>query len=212
MSPSICSRSGISRLGGYPWSRCTSCVCCFLLASSPLRPPPAPGIVNCLIDKITTASYMHRISLTLPRFPPTALPPLCPVLLREASRGPLWKPAFAYRYRDRPLLIDRRLDRLTDHSSLLFLCFAALQHWKVFGPRIRSRGKLCYVSRTMLSRLFYAQNIFALISWELIICKERRGKMEQTTFSELFHSKRIYDKCFCTFEIKKRKEKIVFRK
>lgn len=24
---------------------------------------------------------------------------------------------------------------------------------------------------------------------ELIICKERRGKMEQTTFSELFHSK-----------------------
>lgn len=47
---------------------------------------------------------------------------------------------------------------------------------------------------------------------ELIICKERRGKMEQTTFSELFHSKRIYDKCFCTFKIKKKKEKIVFRK
>lgn len=116
-------------------------MCCFLLASSPLRPPPAPGIVNCLIDKITTASYMHRISLTLPRFPPTALPPLCPFLLRppSASRGPLWKPAFAYRYRDRALLIDRRLDRLTDHSSLLFLCFAALEHWKVFEPRTRSR-------------------------------------------------------------------------
>lgn len=63
---------------------------CFLAASPSAL---APGIVNCLIDKITTASYMHRISLTLPRFPPTALTPTLPHppppfhRLREARFG-----------------------------------------------------------------------------------------------------------------------------
>lgn len=61
----------------------------FFLAASPLP----TGIVNCLIDKITAASYMHRISLTLPRFPSADVTPT-PALLHEIG-GPLWKPALA---------------------------------------------------------------------------------------------------------------------
>lgn len=61
----------------------------FFLAASPLP----TGIVNCLIDKITAASYMHRISLTLPRFPSAAVAPT-PAPLHEIG-GPLWKPALA---------------------------------------------------------------------------------------------------------------------
>lgn len=89
------------------------------------------GIVNCLIDKITTASYMHRISLTLPRFPSTDVAPTLP-LSSCLMLVPLWKPAFAYRYRDRPLLIDRRLDYL----SILFFCLPFKERKETLIPNV----------------------------------------------------------------------------